>query len=103
MASAFSLKKLFGKTAQNWSGPRDVEVGMRYRQTRQMGSIWIVIRTVKPLGNELPHVMIAREGYLDETRVISVSALRDRNFYRYVPPEDPPVEEDAGDGPTPSL
>lgn len=102
MASGFSLKKLFGKTAQNWSGPRDIKVGMRYRQTRQMGSIWVVIRTVKPLGNELPHVMIAREGYMDETRVISVSALRDRNFYRFVPTEEIQPEE-PGTGPTPSL
>ncbi len=100
MASGFSLKKLFG--GDGWSGPRTIEAGMRYRQTRQMGSIWVVIRTVKPLNNDLPHVMIAREGYMDETRVISVSALRDRNFYRYVQPEDP-FEEDPADGPTPSM
>ncbi len=99
MAAKFSLRKLFSNDGHGWSGPKDIRVGMRYRQTRQMGSVWIVIRTVKPLGNELPHVMIAREGYLDETRVISVSALRDRNFYRFIPPEDPPEDQ----GPTPSL
>jgi len=100
MAGNFSLRKLF--SSDSWSGPREIEVGMRYRQTRQMGSVWVVIRTVKPLGNELPHVMIAREGYMDETRVISVSALRDRNFYRYIPPDDTPPPEDAN-APTPGM
>lgn len=102
MASGFSLSKLFSKKIGTRS-PREVKPGMRYRQTRQLGSIWIVKRQVKTLGNELPHVMIAREEMEDETRVISVSALRDSHFYRYIQPEDSPVEEDAGDSPTPSL
>jgi hypothetical protein len=105
MAGGFSLKKLFGKGAAGWSGPKTVEPGMRFRQTRQLGSIWKVTRKVESFGQSLPHVMIIREGYEDETRVISVSALRDTRFYQFIPPEEgaeenPPQTNEAGSSET---
>lgn len=102
MGNGFSLNKLFGKGGAGWSGPKTVEPGMRFRQTRQLGSIWKVTRKVESFGQSLPHVMIVREGYEDETRVISVSALRDSRFYRFIPPEEkaeeenPPQKDEAG-------
>ena len=94
MNTGFSLSKLFSKgLGSGVKSPREIQPGMRYQQTRQLGSIWIVKRTVKTLGNELPHVMIAREEMEDETRVISVSALQDTHFYKYVPAKDVPHPE----------
>ena len=94
MNTGFSLGKLFSKgLGGGVKSPKEIQPGMRYQQTRQLGSIWIVKRAVKTLGNELPHVMIAREEMEDETRVISVSALQDPHFYRYVPAKDTPHPE----------
>ncbi len=94
MNTGFSLGKLFSKgLGGGVKSPREIQPGMRYQQTRQLGSIWIVKRAVKTLGNELPHVMIVREEMEDETRVISVSALQDPHFYRYVPAKDAPHQE----------
>ena len=93
MASGFSLGKLFSKKIGGGvRSPREVKPGMRYRQTRQLGSVWVVKRMVHTLGNDLPHAMIAREEVESDTRVISVSALRDSHFYRYVPAEENPAE-----------
>ena len=97
MNTGFSLGKLFSKgLGGGVKSPREIQPGMRYQQTRQLGSIWIVKRAVKTLGNELPHVMIVREEMEDETRVISVSALQDPHFYRYVPAKDAPNPDTSG-------
>ncbi len=72
--------------------PREVKPGMRYQQTRQLGSVWVVKRMVKTLGNDIPHAMIAREEVESDTRVISVSALLDKHFFEYVPPKEAPPE-----------
>ena len=94
MNTGFSLSKLFSKgLGSGVKSPKEIQPGMRYQQTRQLGSIWIVKRVVKTLGNELPHVMIAREEMQDETRVIAVSALQDSHFYKYVPAKDAPSLE----------
>ena len=94
MNTGFSLSKLFSKGLSGGvKSPKEIQPGMRYQQTRQLGSIWIVKRAVKTLGNELPHVMIAREEMEDETRVIAVSALQDTHFYKYVPAKDAPQQE----------
>jgi len=100
MSRKFSLGKLFTKNGGHPSGraPREVEVGMRYQQTRQLGSVWVVKRKVEAFGQSLPHVMIAREEVDSDTRVISVSALQDRHFFRFVPHEEnPQVEQTTGE------
>jgi hypothetical protein len=91
MSSTFSLRKLFSKGSGGaMRSPREVKPGMRYQQTRQLGSVWVVKRMVNTLGNDLPHAMIVREEVESDTRVISVSALLDKHFFQYVPPKENP-------------
>ncbi len=94
MASRFSLGKLFSKGYRRSGGraPREVKPGMRFQQTRQLGSVWVVKRMVHTLGNDLPHAMIAREDVESDTRVIAVSALQDKHFFQYVPPKENPPQ-----------
>ena len=95
MPSGFSLGKLFSKgyRRSGGRGPREVKPGMRFQQTRQLGSVWVVKRMVHTLGYDIPHVMIAREEVESDTRVIAVSALQDKHFFQYVPPKENPPQE----------
>ena len=74
--------------------PSAVKPGMRYKQNMRLGRIWVVKRKVEAKTAAFPHVMIACEEFEHDTRVIAESALMDKHFFRYVPPEEKPAREE---------
>ena len=83
MALGFSLEKFFANGHSH--GPKTIKPGMRYRQTRQLGRVWVVKRKLEPAASALPHVMIACENAEYETRVIAESALKDSEYFQFLP------------------
>ena len=87
MSPGFSLGKLF--TNGHNHEPESIKPGMRYRQTPQLGRVWVVKRKLEPAAAMLPHVMIYCEDYELETRVIAESALKDAEYFKFLPESKP--------------
>lgn len=61
---------------------RDVSVGDRYQQNDQTVSVWVVERISNVQMSKFPLVSLARVGYPDITKTVSLSALSDDHEYR---------------------
>jgi hypothetical protein len=70
-------------------GDRFIKAGDTY------GRIWEVMR-LWTTGDGILHARVRNNGQKDETRIISTSALIDRNFYSPAPPNPHPDQEGGG-------
>ena len=60
----------------------DVKVGDRFYQVGGTESKWIVERLIKPLVSDVPHAVVVREGYEQNSKMVSFSALFDPTIFR---------------------
>lgn len=76
-----SLTRLFNRVQSNHRQSGSIEQGDRFFRVGESRHVWIVDRVFVPVGHQLPHVVLCRNGEKLERRLLAEQIVLDRGRF----------------------